>query len=473
LETIFQPFEQADGSTTRRFGGSGLGLTISAKLVEVMEGRIWVESQPGVGSTFWFTVVLGAQPHDSACRGDVELPRLEGLPVLIVDDNTTNRLILEEVLTNWGAHPVSVEGGMAALEALRAAANRGQPFPIGLIDGMMPGMDGLELARHVRNEPAIVGVRLVLLTSAGQPDDVELLRCLDISACLIKPVRQSDLFNTMMKTMARSGSVKSDREKKQQLDPPPDTITGYSGLRILLAEDHPVNQKVAVRMLERLGHAVVVASDGKKAIAALEAGSFHGVFMDVQMPEIDGFEAVRIIRERETRTGNHMPIIALTAHAMQGDRERCLRAGFDDYLAKPIRQRDLEAALKALAEKEPFEQLYTHSIINELNLICGGDKAFSHELAESFLDTAPRCLSEINTALEFGDGITLATQAHALRGISRTIGAVDLATICAELEDVTNRGDHKAAATAAVRLGDAWEQVRTALEQLVLAGTDK
>jgi CheY-like chemotaxis protein/HPt (histidine-containing phosphotransfer) domain-containing protein len=473
LEMIFQPFEQADGSTTRRFGGSGLGLTISAKLVELMGGTIWVESQPGIGSTFWFTVALGVQPPGSSSERDIELPRFERLPVLVVDDNATNRLILTEVLTNWGAYPVAVDGGLAALDALRGATSRGQPFPIALIDAMMPGMDGLELARQVRGEPAIAGVRLMLLTSAGQPDDVAQLRSLDISACLTKPVRQSELFNTMLRTMARSNGFKPAHPKRQQLEGAVDTTSAQQGMRILLAEDHPVNQKLVVRLLERMGHTVVVAEDGNEAIAALDAGSFDGVFMDVQMPEMDGFEAVRIIREREKTTGKHLPIVAVTAHAMHGDRERCLRAGFDDYLSKPIHQQEIKAVVKALADKTPRAPTIDQSMLDKLSAICCGDEAFGRELAESFLESAPRCLAGIDAALAHGDAGMLTAQAHALRGISRTVGALDLANLCTELEDVTTRGDLKAAPVAAARLGNAWKHVRTELEQLVLAGAQK
>jgi len=473
LRTIFQPFEQADGSTTRRFGGTGLGLTISAKLVELMGGRIWVESKPEVGSTFWFTARLGLQPQDAPCPGEANLLQLEGLPVLIVDDNATNRLILKELLTNWGARPIAVDGGPAALDALRSAAARSEPFPIALVDGMMPEMDGLDLAEHIRSEPWISQVRLLLLTSAGQVEDTARCRALEISACLTKPVRQSELFDALMKAMAlwnRPEEVWCSRLKAVD---PRDPVTTQNEFRVLLAEDHPVNQKVAVRMLQHQGHSVVVASDGRQALELLESSSFDLVLMDLQMPEMDGFEALRAIRQRETMTGAHVPVIALTAHAMQGDRERCLQAGFDGYLAKPIRRADLQDALVALEHDRPDAPDPEDSVLAGLTEICRGDDEFARELAESFLESAPRCLAGIDIALRDGDLATLAAHSHALNGISRSIGARHLADACGTLENAGRLADLKAAVPAATRVGDSWERVRAALEHLLVVEIEK
>jgi two-component system, sensor histidine kinase and response regulator len=469
LQTIFQPFEQADGSTTRRYGGTGLGLTISHKLVDLMGGAIGVESVPGRGSTFSFTVKMSVQAPDHSSPSESYLSHLEGLNVLIVDDNATNRLILTELLTNWGMRPTAVDGGRAALAALRNAADRGEPYPISLIDGMMPDMDGFDLAAQIRNEPEIAGVRLLLLTSAGQPDDTARCRALAISVCLTKPVRQSELYDALIKEMTLW--TRSAEFRRTQTPAPPirKPIPAGAALRVLLAEDHPVNQKVAVRMLEHLGHGVVVVPHGGKALAALEEDRFDVVLMDLQMPEMDGFEALRAIRVRDEKSGEHTPVIALTAHAMQGDRERCLAAGFDGYLAKPIRQADLHSALERL---EPLEDAHSpdpdRSLIEGLTEICGGDDEFARELAMTFLDSAPGCLSGIDLALERSDSRELSAQAHALKGISRTIGAERMALACVDIEQASNRNDIASAARDASRLARAWDEVKATLEDFLI-----
>ena len=423
---IFEPFEQVDGSTTRRFGGTGLGLAISSKLVEMMGGQIGVDSKPAIGTTFWFTITLGVQPQGASTDEPIELKpvRLDELPILIVDDNATNLMILTEVLSNWHAQPVTVRNGPAALEALRSAAARGRPFAIVLIDGMMPDMDGLDLARHIRSEPLIAGVPLLMLTSSGPPEDDDVCRELQVSACLTKPVRQSELLDAVTGALARSsppyGVPRQCRPDDAGVDPNP----SENGLRVLLAEDHPVNQKVAVRMLERMSHSVVVVSDGLQALDAIESHDFDVVLMDLQMPTMDGFEALRAIRQREAGTGCHIHVAALTAHAMQGDRDRCLEAGFDSYLAKPVRQSELQAALGAIHRRRPRAP---NPVVDGLKDICGGDDEFARELSTSFLESAPRCLAGIEEALRSGDARKLAEEAHGLNGISRTIGALDQA----------------------------------------------
>jgi CheY-like chemotaxis protein len=468
LGRLFQPFEQANASTTRRYGGTGLGLSIGAKLVDLMGGRIWVDSAVGIGSTFWFTAKLGLQSACAPSGSDRERPQLEGLRVLVVDDNATNRLILTEVLSGWGAGPLAVDGGPAALVVLRSAAARGEPFTIALIDRMMPEMDGLNLAGHIRNDPSIADIRLLLLTSAGQPEDSPRCRALELSACLTKPVRQSELFNAVIKAMAISDRPTEMVHRRAEAEKGKGLVVARRNLRILLAEDHPVNQKVAVRMLEHLGHSVVVARDGRQALEALGRGRFDVALMDLQMPEMDGFEALRAIRDAEAATDEHLLVVALTAHAMEGDRTRCLRAGFDAYLAKPIRQADLEEALGALNLERCNSPAQLQPALAKLKEICGGDDDLAHELAESFLESAPKCLSGIERALQDGDLHAVAAHTHSLSGISRTIGADRLAEVCKKLESAARRGERETAESHAAQLGDAWENVRRALEVLRL-----
>ena len=379
-----------------------------------------------------------------------------------MDDNATNLSILNEVLSNWGAKPVAVSSGPAALETLRSAEARGQPFVVALIDGMMPVMDGLDLARHIRSEPKIAGVLLLMLTSSGPPEDENVCRDLQISVCLTKPVRQSELLNALMRALVLNAQPDAAPTECKRGEGRVDTISPDGGLQVLLVEDHPVNQKVAVRMLERMGRSVVVVSDGFQAIEALEVADFDVVLMDLQMPRMDGFEAVRAMRQREAEQGCHTWVLALTAHAMQGDRERCLAAGFDDYLAKPIRQSDLEAALKAIKHRGEVTE---HRVVEGLNDICGGDDEFARDLSLSFLESAPRCLAGIEEALRSGDACKLIEEAHGLKGISRTIGAEDQAVACAALEDAARRGDLATAATEAARVEIAWERLRIALKR--------
>ena len=466
LATIFAPFEQADSSTTRRFGGTGLGLAISSKLVAMMGGAIHAESTPGAGSTIQFLARLDLAERPASRRPSSSPPVLIDRRVMVVDDNATNRRILEELLGNWGMRAVGLDGGEAALDALRSASSRGEPFDAALIDGMMPGMDGIGLAERIRSDPAISGIPLLLLTSAGRPDDDDPLRRLRFSACLVKPVRRSDLFDALM-------TVLSDPDSDDLPDAPGDDAGAgrpdpSRALRILLVEDHLVNQKVAVRMVEGLGHHARVASDGRQALDALAGGPFDLVLMDVQMPVMDGFEAIRAIRDAEAGTGRHQRVIALTAHAMAGDRDRCLAAGFDDYLPKPLRQAQLREALDASprpdarAEGPPPGR----SALDDLLAICGGDEEFARELAASVLDSAPDGLAELERAILLGEPERVVGHAHGLKGVFATIGAEDLAEACREVEEAARLGeDHRATAGwPAIREG--WEPLRMALSRM-------
>jgi PAS domain S-box-containing protein len=338
---IFEPFSQADGSMARKYGGTGLGLTICTKLVEMMHGHIWVESEVGMGSTFHFTVRLGVQDVPSPRAVPAPLEHLLGVRVLIVDDNFTNRRVLDGMLTRWGMRPVAVEDGRAALQAIEVAKSTGHPFPLILLDGQMPEMDGFALAERMQKGPGLVAGTIMMLTSAGRVGDAARCQELHISAYLVKPVRQTELLDAICQVLGKAGKAKDILLVNRHTVP-------ENGLRarILLAEDNAVNQTLAVRLLEKRGYSVMVASDGRSAVEAYEKLHFDLVLMDIQMPGMDGFEATAAIREKEKLTGGHVPIIAMTAHALKGDQERCLSAGMDGYVSKPIRTSEFFAAIE-------------------------------------------------------------------------------------------------------------------------------
>jgi signal transduction histidine kinase/CheY-like chemotaxis protein len=324
---IFDAFEQADGSSTRKYGGTGLGLTISANLVGMMGGQIWVDSEVGRGSTFHFTANFGLR-RSQAKPAASKPPQLCDLSVLIVDDNATQRRILQAMLANWQMKPVAVDGAAAALEALANARDAGEPFPLALVDYNMPNVDGLSLAERIRSDSTLSSTAILILTSTGEIDDIERCRELGIAVCLTKPVKQPVLFNAIL---AATGASPQPEPAAPQARPVP-----RRNLHILLAEDNPVNQKLTSRLLEKWQNTVTTVTDGPQVLAALERQVFDLVLMDVQMPTMDGLQVVCEIRKREKLTGRHVPIIAMTAHAMKGDRERCLEAGMDDYVPKPV-----------------------------------------------------------------------------------------------------------------------------------------
>ena len=339
-EKIFEPFSQADGSMARKYGGTGLGLTICTRLVTMMSGAIWVESQPGQGSTFHFTLRLAVQ--DKPALGSVSLQpeQLRDLHALIVDDNSTNRKVLNGMLTRWGMKPTAVEGGRAALQALEVAKSIGRPFPLILLDGQMPEMDGFTLAERIKKDPGLGGANIMMLTSAGQAGDAARCRELGISAYLVKPILQRELLEGICNVLNLSSQKQAPLVTHHSLR------EARNRSRVLLVEDNAVNQMLALRLLERRGYTVSVAGDGRKALAALENEHFDIVLMDVQMPEMDGFEATAAIRQRERSTGGRIPIIAMTAHALKGDEDRCLSVGMDAYISKPIRTTELYATIE-------------------------------------------------------------------------------------------------------------------------------
>jgi two-component system sensor histidine kinase/response regulator len=346
---IFEPFTQADTSTTRKYGGTGLGLTISTRLVGMMGGKIWVESQTGRGTTFHFTARLGVSQSPAIKVGMMAPPEiLRGVKVLIVDDNRTNRRILEGMLKRWQMESTSVGSGEEALTELSEAK---RPYGLILADMHMPMMDGFELVERIRQKPEIAAATIMMLTSAGHRGDAARCAELGVAAYLLKPIRQSELREAIARVLGveeQEGQIPPVARFSSQ-----DAREPSAYMSVLVAEDNVVNQRLAVRLLEKRGHRVVLAANGLEALAALEKENYDLVFMDVQMPEMDGLEATAAIRNKEKINGNHQVVIALTAHAMKGDQERCVAAGMDGYLTKPIRPLELDAILDAYAARRP------------------------------------------------------------------------------------------------------------------------
>lgn len=471
---IFEAFSQADSSTTRRYGGTGLGLAISQQLVELMGGRIWVESHAGQGSTFHFTATFEVQTPAGFERDSLG-HQLTNLPVLIVDDNATNRRILEEVLTNWHMRPVAADGSAAALAAMEKSAAENHPFKVILLDAHMPMMDGFGLAERIQKDPRCPGIKLIMLTSAGQPEDVSRCQTLGISAYLTKPVKQSELFDVIV-------SVLSLREQQPSLASQPRTGSRSirRRLKVLLAEDNAVNQLLASRILESLGHHTTVVSNGREALSATQAGRFDLIVMDVQMPEMDGFEATAAIRKLEKATGKHIPIIAMTAHAMKGDRERCLAAGMDGYVSKPIRVADVEEAVEqAMAAKKPSgvgsASASADTMVDEAAILSGmdGNRRLLRDLTRIFLADYPKQLAEIKTAIQAADAERLRRAAHGLKGSVGNFGAKKAFETASQLETMGKTGKLDAAPGTYPALESELSQLTRELKKLTMNSRER
>ena len=336
-QEIFGAFAQADDSITRKFGGTGLGLAISSRLVEMMHGRIWVESEHGSGSEFHFTAHFGMQTEALSKPIPIGLQDLRDLPVLIVDDNATNRRLLVEILSRWGMNPTAVDGGLSALLALQEKASSAKAFQLILLDAQMPDMDGFTFAALVKQNTRLAGITIMMLTSVGFLGDAARCRDLGITAYLTKPIRQTELLDAIRIILGHSAALQASVPLLTR-----HTLhENHTHLKILLAEDNLVNQLLAVRLLEKRGHHVTVANNGSEAVAKLSSATFDVVLMDIQMPVMDGFEATTAIRAQEKITGHRVPIIAMTAHALSDDEERCLAAGMDAYISKPINSKQL------------------------------------------------------------------------------------------------------------------------------------
>ncbi len=471
---LFHSFSQADGSTTRKYGGTGLGLVITKQLVEMMGGTIGVESEPGRGSTFRFTTRFTRQA--AALVGeDREHADLRGKRVLIVDDNATNRRLLHEQVIAWGMHNGSAADGPAALALLRAAATGGEAYDLAILDMQMPGMDGLALAHAITANPTLAAIRLVMLTSVGRSGINAEAREAGIAACLTKPVRQSALYDCLATVIAETPTPTEETAAVAEIpNARAQTALDHdTAALVLLVEDNAVNQRVAARMVENLGYRVAIADNGRSALAALAMGAYAAVLMDCQMPEMDGFAATAAIRQREG-AACHTPIIAMTANAMQGDRERCLAAGMDDYLAKPVRSKDLATVLArwvpvrasgryAEAPMEGAVALDTEVLASLRELQQGTDADIVREVTALFLADTPPRLDALRQALRRNDLPTIAREAHALKGSCAAVGARQMVGACEELEELVRATNLSEATAALDNLEAAFGRTRAAL----------
>ena len=486
---IFESFAQADGSTTREYGGTGLGLAICKQLVELMEGRIGVESVYGQGASFWFELSLPR--FDGAIEPVRPVDPLRGLRVLVVDDNATNREILYHQLGAWRMSVSTVDEGRKAIDMLHAASRRGHPYQLVILDMHMPRMDGLDVARAVTADPAIAGVPMVLLSSVCHAEKNEAMRAAGILRHLTKPARQSELYDCICDAMQGGGDTAGPATVK----PAPEPGQGGQKLegRILLVEDNAVNREVARYMLDDVGCEVVCAGNGREALDKLQGDPFDVVLMDCQMPEMDGFAATRELRKREAdgSGSRHLPVIALTANAMDGDRERCLAAGMDDYLSKPLAQAELvkvlakwlpggsdaelapevtrgsEASAPAEAAPVPEHEPINSRALDNIRNLHGGEGILA-KVIDLYLDDSPVILDELRDCVVREDHDGMRKAAHKFKSSSANLGADRLAELCKRLE-VLGRSDSTAGARALLdQVEQEYGAVRDALKELSL-----
>jgi PAS domain S-box-containing protein len=497
MARLFTPFSQVDGSVTRKYGGTGLGLAISKQLAELMGGSTGVTSEEGIGSTFWFTVVF-EKTSDEKIRNLVPLANLTGIKVLVVDDHEVNRLLVSLLLKSWGCRYAEAEKGDVALSLLQEAASSGDPYQAALLDMQMPDMDGAELARRIKADPRLGATQLILFTSLGKRGDAAQMKALGFSGYLTKPLRQEQLHECLALVLGQA-TISTTQNTHQTA--PTELVTRHTiadsfkhKTHILLAEDNTVNQFVVTKILKKLGYRADVVANGQEAITALQAINYDLILMDCQMPEMDGFEATRLIRDPQTGVLNPLvPIVALTANALTGDRERCLKAGMDDYLSKPINVDDLNVALEkwlAKAETEKTAENQTQSqrisetdnttsnepqanegdetsIFNEAELVqrLMDDQDLVEAVVIAFVEDMPLQITALKQFLASGDISGAQRQAHTIKGASANLGASRLRQVAFELEKLAKNSDIPEAEIVS-NISKRMPEIETAFEQL-------
>jgi len=478
---IFESFQQADGSTTREYGGSGLGLAICSQLVRLMGGEIWVESTLGKGSRFLFSASLKREPCSQSIPEPLTITELANIGVLVVDDNSTNSRILERVLSSWGMLPAVAGGGVEALAMMEDAYRSDTAFPLVLLDFQMPHMDGFDVAQRIKKTEHLAAATIMMLTSGGKRGDAARCRELGISAYLTKPIRQAELLEAILLVLGK---------KPEEAAQPP-LITRHQirerrrALQVLVAEDNLVNQMLVVTLLMKAGHEVGLVSNGAEAVAIWKSQAFDVILMDMQMPEMDGFEAVAQIRSEEKSRGAHIPIVAMTAHALVGDQKRCLEAGMDAYISKPLDSVKLLDAIDSAMRGQsvdgperprepaapPLFEAASEKIIDEvlLDKLVGGDMGLLRELVRIYNETRPGLVRNIDVAIEQQDPKKLRDAAHALKGAVSNFAAVPALQACAELERLGISGNLSSVASVRQDLARQLEAFHAKLSTLALA----
>jgi CheY-like chemotaxis protein/HPt (histidine-containing phosphotransfer) domain-containing protein len=471
---IFQAFEQADTSTTRKYEGTGLGLTIASRLVALMDGQITVNSAPGQGSTFTFAARFGLRAHPPVTSPTSPPVVLRDLRVLIVDDNATNRRILEEWLRSCAMKPTVAGDAATAMDVLLRSVARGRPYPLVLLDGRMPDTDGLALAAMIRQKTELSATRLILLTSGDSPEDVARARQLGISAFLLKPLQQRELMEAILRVMGHKGDPEQ-LVASPAVERPPVPESLVVPLRILAAEDNVFNRDLLEHMLVRLGLSAAMAVNGREALAQLEREPFDLLLLDIHMPELDGFQVVGAVRERERTAGGHLPVLAMTARSRQEDRERCLQAGMDECLTKPFTAGELRAAMDRVLRKDEGKNIKDENektspadsssmgLIDSMVLLgaCGGDPAMLRKMCRRLQSLVPEDLAAVRDSLHDQDAPRLREAAHKLYGTLSAFSTV-AGDQAADLEDLAAR----------TQLADAapiLEQLETMAHELVKA----